>query len=665
MSRQVLIGVRPVLVEPVLTARIRRVVPLLAVLCGLGLTASTASATTIRWSAARTVDTSLGQSLLHVQCPSVSECVAVDDNGRAINFDPAAGRSSLPVQVAAGQVPTALACPSATQCTTITTANQAYTFDPAAPQASSAFVLEPTSTSPNDEPPTTDGLACPSTSACVATDTQGNVITFDPGSTAAPELTSLGPEAWSAVACPSATQCTVAGDGVEATFDPSSPTGTVPVRVEPGTSQIIDLACSSRAQCTALDGAGGAVTFNPQAPPTAPPDRAAIGGGSADAIACGATTQCTIVAENGKEFTFDPATPTPPVQSVRIDPSGVGGGPGQAEGLTAVSCPATTSCVAVDAVGRVIEFAPASPGTPQPVRIDAGSPLLGVSCPSARQCTTMGPYDETTFDPFSAKAPTHGTIVTDHFFQASGVACATPTRCLSIITGHQATFDPERFKRPKLHQLASYTDAAISGIACPTATECVAVDTDGSGISYDPATATFIRRRFNVEEGEALTGAACSTKTQCTAVDNDGQEITFQPLTGRRITTTAIDASVGLDAPSGDSDDELDDVSCPSVRLCVAIDSRGAAVAFDPRSPHSVKPTLIDTGNVLTSISCPTTHRCVAVDGSGRALAGTTKPSTWSAVTLSGASALLAVDCPSDRECVAVDATGDAFTGRG
>jgi hypothetical protein len=660
MSGQMLIEV-----QSVVTPRIARVVALLAALCALAVAASTASAATLTWSAPRPVETSLGQSLLHVQCLSATQCVTVDDNGRATSFDPATRKSSAPVEVAAGQVPMALACPSATQCTTITTTNQAYTFDPAAPKASTAFVLEPTSTSPNDEPPTTDGLACPSTSACVATDTHGNVITFDPGTSAAPALTSLSQGSWSAVACPSATQCTVAGDGVEATFDPSSPTGTPSVKVEQGTNRIIDLACPSSAQCTALDAGGGEVTFNPQAPPTTPPDRVAVAGSSAVAIACGATTQCTVVAQNGKEFTLDPSTPTPPVASARLEPSGIGGGPGQTEGLTAISCPVATSCVTVDGVGRAIAFAPASPGTPMPVRIDGGSPLLGVSCPSTRQCTAMGPYIESTFNPIGKQAVQHGTIVTDHFFQASDVACATTTRCLAIITGHQATFDPKQFKRPKMHQLASFTDAAITGIACPTATECVAVDSDGSGITYNPASGTFIKRRFKVEEGEALTGSACSSKTQCTAVDNDGQQITFQPLTGKVITTTAIDASVGLDAPSGGSDDELDDVSCPGATLCVAVDTRGAAVAFNPRSKHSVKPTLIDTGHELTSVSCPTTKRCLAVDGSGRALAGTAKPSSWLAMTLTGASALLAVDCPSAKECVAVDATGDAFTGRG
>ena len=407
MSGQMLTGVRSV-VRP----RIARSVALLAAFCAIAVAASATRppprGATLMWSAPRAVDTSLGQSLLHVQCLSTTECVAVDNNGRATNFNPATGKATAPVQVAAGEVPMALACPAATQCTIITTENHAYTFDPAAPKASPPFVLEPTSTSPNDEPPTTDGLACPSTSACVATDTQGNVIAFDPVSSAAPVLTSLGQQSWSAVACPSATECIVAGDGSEATFNPASPSGTAPVKVQPGKNQIIDLACPSAAQCTALDVAGGEVTFNPQAPPTTPPDRVAIAGSSAVAIACAAATQCTVVAQNGKEFTFDPATPTPTVHSAKIDTSGIGGGPGQTEGLTAINCPATTSCVAVDAVGRAIAFAPASPGTPTPLRIDGGSPLLGVSCPSTRQCTAMGPYIESTFNPLSARRPSTG-----------------------------------------------------------------------------------------------------------------------------------------------------------------------------------------------------------------------------------------------------------------
>jgi len=645
-----------------------RVGLIVVTLCALVLAvaAPAGSAATLTWSAPRPIDTALGQSLVAVQCPSATACIALDDNGRALTFDPTTRKSSAPVQVAGAQLPTALACSSATQCTVVTSTNQAYTFDPAAPKTSSPLLLESaTPPSPDQQGPAIFGLACASATLCVAADTNGNAITFNPSSTAAPVVTALFAVVWSSVACPSTTQCTVAGDGDEATFDPTSPAAAEAVTIEQGKRQILDLACPSDVQCTALDKDGGEVTFNPQMPPTAAPTAVGFGTSLVVAIACGSTTQCTVIAPNGKEFTFDPATPTSTVVSANVDSSSRGGGPGQTEGVTAISCPAATSCVAVDAVGRAVAFAPASPGSPTPVRVDGGSPLFGISCPSVHQCTAMGPYIETTFSPSSGQGITHGTVVTNHFFEASDVICTTTTRCLAIVEGRQGSFDPRRFKRPKEHQLAAFSDAFLSGISCPSTSECVAVDSDGDGITYDPRTATFIKRRIFVEEGEALTGVACSSPTQCTAVDNDGAQVTFQPLTGKQITATRIDASVGLDAPSGDSDNELDDISCPSATLCVAVDTRGAAVAFNPRSKHAVKPTMIDTGHELTSISCPNTHRCVAVDGSGRALAGAPKPSTWSAMTVDGASALDAIDCPSATECVAVDATGDAFTGRG
>ena len=649
-------------------ARLSRAVVMVATVCALVLAVSvaTASAASLTWSAPRSIDTALGQSLLEVQCPLSTMCVTLDANGRATTFDPATRKSSAPVQVAGAQPPTALACPSATQCTAITTTNQAYTFDPAAPKASSPLLLEsPAPTSVDQQGPAIFALACASTSLCVAADTNGNAITFDPSSTAAPVVTALFAVAWSSVACPSATQCTIAGGVDEATFDPTSPAAAGEVAIEQGKRQIIGLACPSDGQCTALDQDGGEVTFDPQTPPATAPAAVGIGTTSVVAIACDSATQCTVIAVNGEELTFDPTTPTTTLQSAKIDKSNTGGGPGQTEGVTAISCPAATACAAVDAGGRAIAFAPSSPGSPTPVRIDGGSPLLGVSCPSTRQCSAIGPYIESTFDPLGGHGITHGTVVTNHFFQASDVVCTATTRCLAIVEGRQGAFDPKRFTLPKEHQLASYSDAGVVGIACPAAGECVATDTDGYGISYDPLTAKFIKRRIKVEEGEALTGVACSSTTQCTAIDNDGVEITFQPLTGKQITATGIDASVGLDAPSGDSDNELDDISCPSVTLCVAVDTRGDAVAFNPRSKHSVKPTATDAGQILTSISCPTVHRCVAVDADGRALAGTTNPSTWVAAQVSGASALAAIDCPSAKECVAVDVTGDEFTGRG
>ena len=369
--------------------------------------ASGACAGDATWSAPRAVETSVGQSLLEVQCPSAAACVAVDVNGRATSFDPASAKASAPVQIAAGEVPMALACPSATQCTIVTTENHAYSFAPTAPKASPPVVPEPDLDVSNDEPPTTDGLACPSTSSCVAADDQGNVITFHPARVRPSVLTSLGQQSWSAAACPSATECIVAGDGSEATFNPAAPSGAASPRsgLEQGKNRIIDLACPSASQCTALDQRPGARSrstrrrlrrrrpIESQSPVTQPPRLPVPQSTSARRLLRTARSSRSIRRRRRHRS-----------RRAKIDPSGVGGGPGQTEGLTAISCPATTSCVTVDAVGQAIAFAPASPGTPKPTRIDGGSPLLGVSCPSTSQCTAMGPYVESTFDPLSGKA---------------------------------------------------------------------------------------------------------------------------------------------------------------------------------------------------------------------------------------------------------------------
>jgi hypothetical protein len=642
----------------------RRGLGLLGAVCVLALLTTTgaASAASAHWSSPRTIDTSVGQTLVQVRCLTTTECATLDANGRAVVFHPASGKASAPVQVAQGQPPIDVSCPTATQCTLVSPV-RAYTYNPQAAKQSQPQTLESTS---SDQGPTLRGVSCPSTSLCVAADTNGNVIRFAPGSNATPTVTSLGSGEWNAIVCPSTSQCTVAGQNVEATFNPSSPGGVMRVKVEPSIDDIVDLSCPITTQCTALDVGGGEVTFNPQTPPTILPDRVLVANNIVVAITCVAATQCTTVSQNGKESTFDPAAATPTVTTRQIDKSEVGGDVvGQGDGLQGVACTSTTACVAVDAVGKAINFNPASTGSPKAVKIDGGTPLFGVSCPSTGQCSAEGPFKQDTFNPLNAKSKVkRGVVVTDHFFNASGIACASTTQCLAIVTGHQATFNPRHFKRPKLRQLAAFSDAAIVGLACPSASECVAADTDGYGISYNPRKRAFIKRRIKVEPGEALTGSACSSKTQCTAIDNDGGEVTFQPVTGKKIASATVDASVGLDAPSGDSDNELDAVSCPSMKLCVAVDSRGAAVAFNPRSKHTVKPTMIDPGHGLTSISCPTTHRCVAVDDAGRVLAGGTKPSTWKTTPLTGASALTGVDCPSAKECVAVDVTGDVFVGK-
>lgn len=119
----------------------------------------------------------------------------------------------------------------------------------------------------------------------------------------------------------------------------------------------------------------------------------------------------------------------------------------------------------------------------------------------------------------------------------------------------------------------------------------------------------------------------------------------------------------------------LSDVACASVKLCVAVDTTGYAIAST--NPGAAKkpwggPFKIDsvTGGSLTSVSCPSVKLCVAVDAAGDVLSSTnpagrskawTKPVRIDATTSGGSLVgIAALSCPTTTLCVAVDSASPA-----
>jgi hypothetical protein len=106
----------------------------------------------------------------------------------------------------------------------------------------------------------------------------------------------------------------------------------------------------------------------------------------------------------------------------------------------------------------------------------------------------------------------------------------------------------------------------------------------------------------------------------------------------------------------------LTGLSCPSVRLCVAIDRRGKVlVSTSPTVAGAVwKAANVDPGNALSGISCPSRLLCVAVDRAGNVLTSS-DPSgggrTWSIASLGRGKPLTAVSCATVSLCVAGDTT--------
>jgi hypothetical protein len=633
-----------------------------------GALAPGAGAAALRWSGPLPIDHRAGVTLTALACPSAQECVALDSFGRVVTYDPVSPGDPRAV-VIAGDGLAAIACPGVAQCTGVTAAGVAFTFDPRAPGAPAGRAIDafPRNQVGGESNDAITGLSCPAMTQCTAVDSTGREVTFDPTSSAAPSAAGLesGQDAGLAsVACVSLTQCTALGGARAVTFDPAAP-------ADAASAQVVrsgffgPLACPAATECVAVDQNGREITFNPQA--LAPSTPATVDHeefNPLEGLACPSVSRCVAVSQGGREVTFDPGAPAAAAARL-IDRSAGGGVVGQETGLMAVACPAFDACSAVDGNGRTLTFDPAAPGLPIAHRIDAGSPLLALDCAARAECTTVGQSEEVTFDPFTPTRPRAQRIFSDIGIGIDGIACSRAASCTAVRSDQEVTFDPRRVhRRPRPRTIDPNSDEGIVDVVCPARSECVEVDANGWGVTYDPRTGRVTRREFDIEYGESLTGLACASPRQCTAIDNNGTMLTFNPRHGRDTAVATIDARVGLDAPSGDSSTELDDIACPSVRLCEAVDSQGDVVGFNPRSRRRVASTPIDALAGFTSISCPSRRLCVAADAVGRVFAGRPGATAWTPQVVPGAVFLADVTCRSETECVAVDAAGDAFLAR-
>lgn len=221
--------------------------------------------------------------MLSVACPQASECVAVDETGKEVTFDPVTGTTSPAGwnTIDNGGPLEAVACPSATQCTAVDDAGHEVTFDPTLARDSSAGVKKVWSMSARGYP---RAVACASVSQCTALD----------------------------------------GDGREVTFDPTS--GIVNAAgVKHIVSAALDLSCSSATQCTIVDASGHEITLDPTSGAVNaaglslvdPPTPGECCGHYLWAVACVSSSQCTAVDDAGDEVTFDPSTGTPNAAGVR------------------------------------------------------------------------------------------------------------------------------------------------------------------------------------------------------------------------------------------------------------------------------------------------------------------------------------------------------------
>ncbi|HLH66453.1 MAG TPA: hypothetical protein VKV27_12180 [Solirubrobacteraceae bacterium] len=145
---------------------------------------------------------------------------------------------------------------------------------------------------------------------------------------------------------------------------------------------------------------------------------------------------------------------------------------------------------------------------------------------------------------------------------------------------------------------------------------------------------------------------ACPSQSQCTAIDQGEREVTFNP------------ASPGTPAPALiDNAGYLNGLACPSVSQCTVVDTAAREVTFNPTDPGNPAPVAIDS-NALLGPACPSVSQCTAVDSMAYEL--TFDPNNPGAPTpkpvYGRGDVVNVLACPTVSQCTAVDSGGYEVT---
>ncbi len=257
-----------------------------------------------------------------------------------------------------------------------------------------------------------------------------------------------------------------------------------PVHVDTTGDPLNSVSCTTVSFCVAVDAGGYETTYNGErwSPMHDLDDQLDF-----ESVSCHSPSFCVAVGDFGSPesqgLTFDGQSWSTPRA---IDDS--------AGTLTGVSCPAASSCVAVDDAGDAVTF---DNGTwSAPAVIDSAETLDNISCASpsfcavnGRQIHPSGPEGALTFDGtrWSAPAAIDGTAldqacVNSMVSPCTGLSCATASFCVAVNDlDHAVTWNGSSWSRPAPIDGQGRLVMSVSCVAGPF---CIATDTNGYVTEY-------------------------------------------------------------------------------------------------------------------------------------------------------------------------------------
>jgi hypothetical protein len=270
--------------------------------------------------------------------------------------------------------------------------------------------------------------------------------------------------------------------------------------------------------------------------------------------------------------------------------------------LSAVSCPTTTSCVALTDAGLAYNYAAGSWKGPVSTGGAAGAtggPSLSCSGPSFCMAMWRGGAAAVAWNGVSWSAP----VTVPGAQSLEGVGCASPTFCVAV-DGIGAAF----YFNGSSWSEGSQDWGSVTSISCPNAGFCISV---AGGVSVWNGSSWTEPQQYGTSS--VLVGVSCPYISFCAAVDSTGQAITYNGQTWTGPQQLGSAAAIGGPTFSG--------ISCSGADFCVAVNSAGEAFVWNGRAWSAAE--TADAGRALQAIACTKPTFCVATDASGHALART------------------------------------------
>jgi len=488
------------------------------------------------------------------------------------------------------------------------------------------------------------------------------------------------------ISCPTSSFC-VAIDGTGNAITSTNPTAAANWTVTnvDGSNHLSAVSCATNSLCVAVDRAGNVITStNPTGGAAAWKVSLLDGSRPLIAVTCPGIGFC-VAARKISATEGEVLTSTNPTGGAGAWIFAIGG-----PTMYGLSCPSRDLCVGVehfesgqDEIGVIYTFGTAAGLTSAVLSDERPVEPTAVSCPSTTLCIAVDTYGEvltSTHPTGAASAWTYANVASGAAF--NDISCPSSTLCVGVTgAGAVITSTNPTGKEAAWRESNLIGSTSLLGISCPSTSLCVAVGGGGSVVtSTNPAGGVATWSVTTLAAAGGLSGVSCPTESFCVVVDfSTGSVLTSTDPTGGATTWTPTKVAQA---------NALNAVSCPTVSFCVAVDSFGNAfVSDDPGGESAVWKLAHIYGTscawtvvqappqcILSSVSCPTDTFCVVGDAFGDVLVSsnpTGGAASWKKAHIGGADCtvseigapcwLAGVSCPTTKLCVAAD-TGRIFT---